>query len=496
MIGKRLAASMSRVTSQFTPGGGVPSASERAATPEPEALLQREIGSYRLVDVIGRGGMGTVYLAEHRRLSRRVAVKLLRGEHAKRRGAVARFFQEAESVNRIRHRNIVDITDFVELEDGTAFIVMELLEGKSLHQLRRSEGPLGLALVLDIVLQVCAALEAAHAVGVIHRDLKPDNVFVCNGREGNDWVKLLDFGVAKLRADPGTELATLSPVERTTPADLRVHTNVGQIIGTPGYMSPEQARGEHVDERSDIFGLGAIMFELLCHQRLSRAQAHREIMADHGVPPGLAEVILRCVDQRPEQRFPSAWALRVQLTAIRASLAEPQPRPRRHRRWVAVLGGACAVVIAAALVAPHLTDSDRARSEPTSPHAVPSEVAPASTPPSTAASEPAAASAIDPVATSARPDAGVVVTVSAQQTTASKAARQSRTTKQRRPRKRKRAKRNQPKKPSKSIVVQGEPDKPAEKPTVVPAQPESRRPPAKKKTTPRMTPATTLNPFN
>src|SRR5690349_267362 len=162
--------------------------------------------------------------------------ELLREDYAERRDAVARFFQEAKAVNLIRHKNIVDIIDYVELEDGTVFIIMEFLAGHSLGRLMRAPGALSFARGLLILSQICDGLAAAHDVGIVHRDLKPDNIFVVKSAEGNDLVKILDFGVAKLiDKGPGGE-------------DL---TAAGSVIGTPAYMSPEQAGGLAVDARCD-----------------------------------------------------------------------------------------------------------------------------------------------------------------------------------------------------------------------------------------------------
>ncbi|MEO8551533.1 MAG: serine/threonine-protein kinase, partial [Kofleriaceae bacterium] len=163
---------------------------------DPELRIEQTLGTYRLKELLGKGGMGYVYRAEHVKLGREVALKLLRPDYARRRDAVSRFFQEAKTVNRVRHRNIVDVTDFVELADGTTFIIMELLRGQSLGKWSRTGVDLPRALA--VLVQICDGLGAAHAVGVIHRDLKPDNVIVVPTSDGAELVKLLDFGVAKL----------------------------------------------------------------------------------------------------------------------------------------------------------------------------------------------------------------------------------------------------------------------------------------------------------
>ncbi len=280
-----------------------------------EDAIGRVLGSYKLLQVIGRGGMGRVYLAEHVRLGRRVALKLLRPEYAVKRDAVARFFQEAKAVNKIRHRNIVDVTDFVELEDGTTFIIMELLEGASLGKLYRTHGSMETPRLLAILAQVCDALDAAHSVGIVHRDLKPDNIFVVGDGAGGELAKLLDFGVAKL----------LGRADEEDDEDEGWHTAAGSVVGTPAYMSPEQAGGLEVDPRSDVYSLGAIMYELLCGIPMFQGKSFGDFVVKHmneapvpprqtaggrSLRPELEEVILRCVAKRREDRYESAGALR------------------------------------------------------------------------------------------------------------------------------------------------------------------------------------------
>lgn len=293
-----------------------PSASAKPASqPAPqkddaaEDGIGRVLGSYRLLEVIGRGGMGRVYLAEHVRLGRRVALKVLRPEYAVKRDSVARFFQEAKAVNKIRHRNIVDVTDFVELDDGTTFIIMELLRGVSLGRVLRTQGPPEHARTLYVVAQVCDALEAAHSVGIVHRDLKPDNIFLTRDDMGGELVKLLDFGVAKLLSQD----------------DFALQTAAGSVVGTPAYMSPEQAAGLDVDGRSDVYALGAILYELCTGQPLFRARAFGEYVNKHmnevPIPPRttpgggqiteeLEEVILKCLEKKAEDRYPNVGQLR------------------------------------------------------------------------------------------------------------------------------------------------------------------------------------------
>jgi eukaryotic-like serine/threonine-protein kinase len=278
----------------------------------PDDYLGAELGSYRVIELLGKGGMGYVYRAEHIKLGREVALKLLRSDYAMRRDAVARFFQEARTVNRVRHRNIVDVTDFVELDDGTTYIIMELLTGTSLGTWARTG--IDLPRALAVLVQICDGLGAAHQVGVVHRDLKPDNVIVVPTSDGAELVKVLDFGVAKLlnRDDE----------------DVGFQTAAGSVIGTPAYMSPEQAGGMVIDARSDIYSLGAIMYELFCGQPMFRGRSFGEYVRKHltenPVPPRqtpggahleppLEAVILRCLEKDPDQRFAHIVELREAL---------------------------------------------------------------------------------------------------------------------------------------------------------------------------------------
>jgi serine/threonine-protein kinase len=286
--------------------------------PEVEHLLGRTLGSYRVLSMLGRGGMGQVYLAEHIKLGRRMALKLLRPEYAVKRDSVARFFQEAKAVSRIRHKNIVDVTDFVEEADGTTFIVMELLEGMTLGDKFRRKLEIGRREGLELALQVCEGLEAAHREGIIHRDLKPDNIFLCAGG-GDGSVKLLDFGVAKLMGE----------------SDSGWQTVQGSVVGTPAYMSPEQAAGIAIDHRADIYSIGTILYELFTGRRVFEAKSFGEYVIKHmsqepvaprelaGVPrlpPDLEAAIMRCLQKRPDDRFQSGAELRIALLSVLSAL--------------------------------------------------------------------------------------------------------------------------------------------------------------------------------
>jgi serine/threonine protein kinase len=288
---------------------GKPPPTPARSADDPENRLGQVLGAYKLHELLGKGGMGYVFRAEHVKLGREVALKLLRGDYAKRRDAVLRFFQEAKTVNRVRHRNIVDVTDFVELDDGTTFIIMEFLRGQSLGKWARTG--IDLPRALAVLVQICDGLGAAHAVGVVHRDLKPDNVIVVPTTDGAEMVKLLDFGVAKLlnRDDE----------------DIGFQTAAGSVIGTPAYMSPEQAGGMVVDHRSDIYSLGAIMYELFCGTPMFRGRSFGEYVRKHltenpvpprqtpngsTIDPALEALILKCLAKDANERFSHILELR------------------------------------------------------------------------------------------------------------------------------------------------------------------------------------------
>jgi serine/threonine-protein kinase len=307
------------------------------------------LGSYRLLQQIGAGGMGRVFIAEHVRLGRRVALKVLRSEYSGNSEAVQRFFSEARAVNCINHENIIEVSDFIESATGPSFYIMELLTGVDLRTLEDREGVLPLRRALDIALQVCRGVGAAHDAGVIHRDLKPDNIFLIERGGHRDFVKLLDFGVAKL---------TNVELDQATPHK----TSAGLVVGTPDYMSPEQAYGQSVDQRCDVYALGVILFEMVAGRRPFLARTAREVMVQHmtvepprpsqlnpdyGLPADLEDLILACLRKDPEDRPPSIKDVELQLVAIleRAPrTSDTKARARavaphgRRRNWLAAAG--------------------------------------------------------------------------------------------------------------------------------------------------------------
>jgi serine/threonine-protein kinase len=239
-------------------------------------IAQLVADRYRVLRKLGEGGMGSVYLAEHVVIEKRLVLKVLSPDLAGRQDLVARFLQEARSASRIGHENVIDISDFGQSAEGLVYIAMEYLEGKDLGQVVRAEGALSWPRVREIVMQICRALRAAHDKGIVHRDMKPENIFLIH-REGRpEFVKILDFGIAKLMGlDPnGPRL-----------------TRTGMIFGTPEYMAPEQAEGKEADHRVDIYAVGCIIYHLLTGQTPFLAENFMAMLTKHmmedPVPPSV-----------------------------------------------------------------------------------------------------------------------------------------------------------------------------------------------------------------
>ncbi len=234
-------------------GGSAAAQALAEAAPDPDVVPDLMagfiVGEYRIDKKIGEGGMGAVYAAVHPMIGKRAAIKVISAALGNDSSAVGRFVQEAKSVNQIGHPNIVDVFSFGRLPDGRNYFVMEYLHGESLAE-RLARGPLPLGEAIEILDQICDALEAAHEKQIVHRDLKPDNVYLAAVRGGRTLVKLLDFGIAKLSVADGNDGSVAK-------------TRTGMMMGTPGYISPEQARGRNVDHRTDIYALGAMLFEIV-----------------------------------------------------------------------------------------------------------------------------------------------------------------------------------------------------------------------------------------
>ncbi|HEX6767191.1 MAG TPA: serine/threonine-protein kinase, partial [Polyangiaceae bacterium] len=220
----------------------------RAAATTGDALLGSVLGGrYRLDVLLGSGAMGRVYRAEHTLMHKQLAVKVMHAEHTKNRELVARFEREATAAANIEHPNVVAATDFGKLDDGTVYLALELVQGKNLRA-EIAKGPLEVRRALHIARQIARGLAAAHARNIVHRDLKPENVVLVEKDGDADFVKILDFGIAKLAPESGK-----SPL-----------TKVGVVLGTLDYMAPEQALGQPVDQRADLYALGAVTYEMLC----------------------------------------------------------------------------------------------------------------------------------------------------------------------------------------------------------------------------------------
>ena len=306
------------------------------------ARLGSAVGNYRLDKILGRGGMGTVYSGEHVYIKKPVAVKVLHPQFARYPDAVNRFLREARAASSINHPNIVDVTDFGVLADGLVYFVMEFLEGKSLEDLIEKEGAVELHRALNVINQCTYALEAAHALGVIHRDLKPDNIMLLErpgrrdivrmvtGNQGGHWiterersydfVKVLDFGIAKILA----------------PDELGTDTLQGAVFGTPEYMSPEAARGDDVDIRTDVYSLGVILFDMICGRPPFEAEAGSEVLAKQINAPvpspraiaphreiteGAERVIMRAMAKDPAQRYQTMAEMRTDLAQAFGSVS-------------------------------------------------------------------------------------------------------------------------------------------------------------------------------
>ena len=344
---------------------------------------------YKVEARLGEGGMGIVYKCRHKVIDKLVALKILRSDLASDQEVTDRFLIEAKAASSIANEHIIDISDFGQLPNGSAYFVMEFLEGVPLSGAVPEGTPMPVRRLADIAMQLSVGLAAAHEAGVVHRDLKPDNIFLVQRGGKNDFVKLLDFGIAKVNSGRTGKL-----------------TQAGSVFGTPHYMSPEQAAGAPVDHRGDIYALGVILYELSCGrlpfdadnfmgiltQHMYKAPAPiRTISPEAGeIPPGFEAIILKCLSKRPEQRYQNMDELREDLERLVANgvpaavpemmersggfhvptdffkqgvpmpapvSATPTDLPKRRTNWALYAGIAAPIVIAGAIFFAQSTDS-------------------------------------------------------------------------------------------------------------------------------------------
>ncbi|MCW5833619.1 MAG: serine/threonine protein kinase, partial [Labilithrix sp.] len=305
-------------------------AGEVSRTIPPTRDLQRELlgqtvgGRYMIKGVLGEGGMGTVYDAEHLGLSRQVAIKVLSPSQAKKRVAVKRFQQEARAAGAIGHPNICEVYDLGLLDDGSPYLVMEKLVGQTLAERIAKEGGLPFDDVVDVVSQVLSGLIAAHEKGIVHRDIKPENIFLARRLGCPPIIKLLDFGVSKMMA------------EFQTGDDALDLTRTGMVMGTPYYMSPEQARGErNLDGRVDVYACGVVMYEAIAGKRPFLAPNYNALLLAiinttprpirelrPATPPELETIIRRAMEKNRASRYATAKHMLRDLVPSSAALAE------------------------------------------------------------------------------------------------------------------------------------------------------------------------------
>jgi serine/threonine protein kinase len=306
-------------------GGALPSLAHEeeppVATPVRQAAELKpgtQVGEYIVGEKLGEGGMGTVYAGVHPLIGKKVAIKLLNTGLSEDPTIVQRFVQEARAVNEIGHRNIVDIFNFGQLENGRHYYVMEFLQGRSLKKRLEAEVPLTYAEVLTVLVEVLSALQAAHDAGIVHRDLKPDNIYLVEGKNDERTVKLLDFGIAKL-----------------TRREYQVgqnQTRTGAPLGTPFYMAPEQCRSKPVDGRTDLYAMGVIMFEIFSGRLPFPGPDYIDTVNGHlsgqvplpsdyaDVPAELEALILQCLEKEADRRPQRADELRERLLTISSTL--------------------------------------------------------------------------------------------------------------------------------------------------------------------------------
>jgi tRNA A-37 threonylcarbamoyl transferase component Bud32 len=288
----------------------------------------RSLGRYRLLRPIGRGGMGEVWVARHNALRRDVAVKILRPDKLDPITR-ERFEREVRATTELSHPNTVRIFDFGVTDDGLCYYAMELLDGEDLENILRREGPLDPMRAARLVLQACKALAEAHERNIIHRDIKPQNLFVTHAGPERDLVKLLDFGLALVK----------------TPDEESALTQTGWVVGTPAYVAPELVTGQTADARSDVYALGAVLYRLLCGvapledsnaqamlaARMNEDPPQPSAILGTPLPPSLEEIVMRCLRRHPQERYPSAASLANALALFATGLGGARSENRMAR---------------------------------------------------------------------------------------------------------------------------------------------------------------------
>jgi serine/threonine-protein kinase len=305
-------------------------------------------GRYRVLRQLGEGGMGNVYRAVQDAIEKKVALKVLKAEYSSSPDMVVRFHREAVSACRIKHPNVVDVFDLGQLDDGRFYLAMELLEGRDLSQVLAASGPMTAERAVPIVLQICRALNAAHQSGIVHRDLKPENVFLHRTSDGDEIVKIVDFGIAHLLAQEPERSRTVPTLERA-PDGSRKLTSVGMIFGTPEYMAPEQATGGRIDHRADIYAIGVILYKMLTGHAPFSGQSFLDVLAKQvgeepprmskmnpalDIPKELEQVVMRSLAKKPDDRY-ATMARFAQAIAYAGQRARVQSS--RRRWWVGSL---------------------------------------------------------------------------------------------------------------------------------------------------------------
>ncbi len=301
----------------------VPRVQEIASEPTPDPWLGTLVAErYQVQELIGRGGMGAVYRAEHVHMKKLVALKILHPSMSVNPEVVARFEREAVAAGRLQHPGVVTATDFGNLGNGVFYIALEFVDGSSLSEVIAESGKMDEERALGIAYQMTAALSAAHAEGIVHRDLKPENVMLVRTDDDEDFVKVLDFGIAKMRIEEDAQQSL---------------TRAGLVFGTPEYMSPEQAMGHDADPRSDVYAVGMILYEMLAGHSPFRADDVTAMLTAQitepappleGVSPPLAALIERLLEKDPDRRPLDAQALSDELFAVMQQLTYRPPSPR------------------------------------------------------------------------------------------------------------------------------------------------------------------------